>query len=50
MNDDCSQLSFEVYNVYVAQKLRISESYIPYLLRFIFRMMLASVATFKNRH
>ena len=25
LNDDCSQLSFEVYNVCVAQKLQISE-------------------------
>ena len=25
LNDDCSQLSFEVYNICVAQKLRISE-------------------------
>ena len=25
LNNDCSQLSFEVYNVYVAQKLQISE-------------------------
>ena len=31
MNDDCSQLSFEVYNVCVAQKLRISEILINFL-------------------
>ena len=26
INDDCSQLSFEVYNVFVAQKLKILEN------------------------
>jgi hypothetical protein len=30
LNDDCSQLSFEVYNVCVAQKLRISEFLIEF--------------------
>ena len=30
VNDDCSQLSFEVYNVCVAQKLRISEFLIEF--------------------
>ena len=31
LNDNCSQLSFEVYNVCVAQKLRISEFLINFL-------------------
>jgi hypothetical protein len=30
LNDDCSQLSFEVYNVFVAKKLRISEFLIDF--------------------
>ena len=30
LNEDCSQLSFEVYNVCVAQKLRISEFLIDF--------------------
>ena len=30
LNDDCSQLSFEVYNVCVAQKLQISEFLIDF--------------------
>ena len=30
LNDDCSQLSFEVYNVSVAQKLPISEFLIEF--------------------
>ena len=30
MNNDCSQLSFEVYNVCVAQKLQISEFFIEF--------------------
>ena len=30
MNDDCSQLSFEVHNVFVAQKLPISKSLIDF--------------------
>jgi hypothetical protein len=32
LNDDCSQLSFEVYNVCVAQKLQISEFFIDFFL------------------
>jgi hypothetical protein len=31
LNDDCSQLSFEVHYVFVAQKLRISEFLIGFL-------------------
>ena len=31
INNDCSQLSFEVYNVFVAQKLQILEIFIDYL-------------------
>ena len=30
LNDYCSQLSFEVYNVFVAKKLRISEFFIEF--------------------
>ena len=32
LNDNCSQLSFEVYNVFVAQKLPISEFLIEFFL------------------
>jgi hypothetical protein len=32
LNDDCSQLSFEVYNVCVAQKMQISEFFIDFFL------------------
>ena len=30
LNEDCSQLSFEVYNVFVAQKMQISEFLIEF--------------------
>ena len=34
LNDDCSQLSFELYNVCVAQKLQISEFLIELFFNF----------------
>ena len=46
LNDDCSQLSFEVYNVFVAQKLRISE----FLIELFFRLDLATSATSRGRN
>ena len=46
LNDDCSQLSFEVYNVCVAQNLRISE----FLIEFFFAWTLATSATSRGRN
>ena len=46
LNMDCSQLSFEVYNVCVAQKLRISE----FLIEFLFAWTLATSATSQGRN
>ena len=46
LNDDCSQLSFEVYNICVAQKLRILE----FLINFFFAWTLATSATFRGRN
>ena len=46
LNDDCSQLSFEVYNICVAQKLRILE----FLIEFFFAWTLATSATFRGRN
>ena len=41
MNDDCSYISFEVYNICVAQKLQISE----FLIEHFFAWTLATSAT-----
>ena len=46
LNDDCSQLSFEVYNVCVAQKLQISE----FLIELFFAWTLATSATSRGRN
>ena len=46
LNEDCSQLSFEVYNVCVAQNLRISE----FLIEFFFAWTLATSATSRGRN
>ena len=45
INDDCSQLSFEVFNVFVAQKLKILEN----AKRFFHVWTLALLATSLNR-
>ena len=46
LNENCSQLSFEVYNVCVAQNLRISE----FLIEFFFAWTLATSATSRGRN
>ena len=46
LNDDCSQLSFDVYNICVAQKLRILE----FLIEFFLAWTLATSATFRGRN
>ena len=46
LNDDCSQLSFEVYNVCVAQKLQISE----FLIELFFAWTLATSVTSQGRN
>ena len=46
LNEDCSQLSFEVYNVCVAQKLQISE----FLIELFFACTLATSATSQDRN
>jgi len=46
LNEDCFQLSFEVYNVCVAQKLRISE----FLIEFFSAWTLATSATSRGRN
>ena len=46
LNDNCSQLSFEVYNVFVAQKLPISE----FLIEFFFAWTLATSAASRGRN
>ena len=46
LNDDCSQLSFEVYNICVAKKLWILE----FLIEFFFAWTLATSATFRGRN
>ena len=46
LNDDCPQLSFEVYNLCVAQKLRISEFFID----FSFAWTLATSANSRGRN
>ena len=46
LNDDCSQLSFDVYNVFVAQKLRISE----FLIELFFRLDPSTSATSRGRN
>ena len=45
-NDDCSQLSFEVYNVFVAQKLPISQ----FLIKLFFAWTLATLATSRGHN
>merc|ERR1712051_702557 len=44
LNDDCSQLSFEVYNICVAQKLWILE----FLIEIFLAWTLATSATFRG--
>ena len=46
LNDDCSQLSFQVYNVFVPQKFRISE----FLIDFFFTWNLATWGTSRGRN
>ena len=46
LNDNCSQLSFQVYNVFVAQKLPISE----FLIEFFFAWTLATSAASRGRN
>ena len=46
LNEDCSQLSFEVYNDCVAKKLQISE----FLINFFFAWTLATSATFRGHN
>jgi hypothetical protein len=46
LNDDCSKLSFDVYNVCVAQKLQISE----FLMELFFAWTLATSATSWDRN
>ena len=46
INNNFSQLSFEVYNICVAQKLRILE----FLIEFFFAWTLATSATFRGRN
>ena len=41
LNDDCSQLSFEVHNVCIARKLQISE----FLIEPFFAWIMATLAT-----